>query len=448
MRILFIIPDNYQEDNHFPLGIAYLASVLEKDKHSVIVSCADVFHYSNEQIQRIIKNTEPDIIGIGFLAARFRETILPLCKAVNEVKGNAWLILGGHGASPIPDYIKKETKADTIFVGEGESLSKALRVIEEYPSDKWASIHGVLLKDLDSIPFPAWHLFPMGNYTTCLKLPGWEKGDRTLGILTSRGCVGKCNFCYRMHKGLRLRSIDSVIEEIEILQERYGITYFFMQDELFVSSKKRIFEFQQALSKKNIKIKYACDARVNNVDESVLDSLKDSGCQFLDYGFESMDNKVLSIMKKGQTAEDNYRCAKLTQKAGIPFNINILWGNIGDTLESLKKNIEFINEFNTYKNIRTIRPPTPYPGCELYDYAIMKGLLKDADDFFNKFKNSDLMTVNFTDIPDREFYQELYRVNCSLIDKYFDHHAFNLSRDFYNLYFGNNVNFRGARHYV
>lgn len=435
-RILFIVHDLYQEDNHFPVGIGYLAAVARDAGHEVTVHCADVWHSSNKEIRNHIKAFKPTITGLGFLAARFTETVLPLCKAINVI--GSWLVLGGHGASAIPEYIKRTTDCDEVIVGEGESY------------------FGNDTEDLDAFPFPAWDLFPIEKYATNLKLPGWEKGDRTLGIVTSRGCVGKCNFCYRMTDGLRLRSIDNVMKEMHMLNHVHGINYFFMQDELFVSSRQRMFDFHDGLKEYGLlgKIKFACDSRVNIVDEGLLECLKDSGCEYLDYGFESMDDKVLEIMKKGTTAKQNYRAAELTKKAGIPFNINILWGNIGDTPETLSKNVEFIREFNSYKNIRTIRPPTPYPGSELYDIAIEKGLLAGADDFFKKFKNSDLMTVNFTDMPDDKFYRLLYDANKNLITDYIEKvpqdtkKCWDLIYSFDDLYFSKlNIKFRGARHY-
>jgi len=428
-KVLFVVHDLYQNDNHFPVGIGYLAAVLQKNGDDVKVLSADVYHFSNAYVQSVILDWQPDIIGVGFLAARFNETVLPLCKAINEVKGEGKLVVGGHGASPIPQYVKEKLGADKVILGEGEY---------------WAGHDG----DLDSLPFPAWDLFPIEQYATSLRLPGWEAGDRTLGILTSRGCVGKCTFCYRMIEGLRLRSIENVIEEIKTLKARYGINYFFIQDELFVSSKKRMFEFHKGLEDSGLigHIKFACDSRVNIVSEELLACLKEAGCVYLDYGFESMDDNVLKIMKKGTTAKQNYKAAELTRKAGIPFNMNILWGNIGDTPETLDENLEFIKEFDTCDNIRTIRPPTPYPGCELYDYAIEHGMLKDADDFFNKFTNSDRLTVNFTDMANDEFYALLYNANSFLVNRYHRSKAKSLSSRFHNLYF-HNAQFRGARHY-
>ena len=458
-KVLFIVHDLHQQDNHFPVGIGYLSAVLEKEGHDVRVVSQDVFHYSNADVCGIISEYRPDIIGVGFLAARFTETVLPLCKAINEVKGDAWLVLGGHGASGCPEYILEQTGADHIIVGEGElvipelarfyKIEKTLNMLEELSSPGGYRINGdTPIKDLDSLPFPSWHLFPIKQYSESLKLPGWEPGDRTLGILTSRGCVGKCNFCYRMSKGVRTRSVENVIEEIKQLNKVYGINYFFMQDELFVLSKKRMFDFQAALSRENLRIKFACDSRVNIVDKDLLDCLKDAGCQYLDYGFESMDNYVLASMGKGTTAEQNYRCAYLTKRAGIPFNMNLLWGNIGDTASSLRRNVEFIKEFDSRKNMRTIRPPTPYPGCELYHYAMREGKLDGPADFFDKFKNSDLLTVNFTEMSDSEFYNLLYQANADLIRWHYEGKAYALSSAFRKLYFDRDYSFRGARHYV
>lgn len=104
-NVLFIIHDLYQEDNHFPLGIGYMAAVLKREGVDVDVYCQDVFHYTNEELAELLKRNEYDLICVGFLAARFRETIVDLCSVINTYKKNAWLVLGGHGPSPIPEYV-------------------------------------------------------------------------------------------------------------------------------------------------------------------------------------------------------------------------------------------------------------------------------------------------------------------------------------------------------
>ena len=466
-KVLFIIHDVYQEDNSFPLGVGYLAAVLRRQGADVKICCQDIFHYPNEEMAKLfLKNENYDLICIGFLAARFRETILDLCATVNKFKKNAWLILGGHGPSSIPEYVLKSTDVDVVAIGEAEETIVELLKCKIEGGDL-SQIKGIAYRnndnivinerrkpimDLDSIPFPEWSLFPIERYINCVRFFRASKGDKTLEILTSRGCVNRCNFCYRMEWGIRFRSAENVIKEMKLLNDKYGINCFFMDDELFNFPKKRIFEFYEVLRKNNLKIKFSCNARVDVFDEETAVCLKESGCVFLNFGFESSDQNVLNLMKKNTTVEQNIRAAEIAKKVGIGMGLNFIWGNKGDTEESLWNNVKLIKQYNTYDQIRTIRPVTPYPGCELYYEAIERGLLSGPEDFFNKFKNSDLLTVNFTDIPEEKFYKLLFEANKELIIDHFNHTtkdmktANKLIQDFYNLYFKGKVDFRGARH--
>ena len=434
-NILFIIHDLYQEDNHFPLGIGYLSAVLKKEGVNVEVYCMDIFHYSNAELAEFLITKNYDLICVGFLAARFKETVLDLCITINQKKKSAWLVLGGHGPTPIPEYILDKTHANIIVLGEGEETLPELLKCKLENGDL-AKIKGIAYKDkgtfqtterrrpihnLDTIPFPEWSLFPMEEYINGLKLFRYEPKDRCFGMLTSRGCINRCNFCYRMERGIRFRSIKNVIEEISILNERYGVNYFLMNDELFVYPKKRIFEFRDELQKAGMKIKFVCNARVDVFDEEVASCLKEVGCQFLNFGMESSDQNVLNLMNKNTTVEENIRAAEIAKKAGIGLGLNFIWGNIGDTETSLKNNAALIKKYTTYDYIRTIRPVTAYPGCDLYYDAIEKGLLKGPDDFFERFKNSDLMMVNFMDIPEKRVYELLFEVNQDLIRDYYVH---------------------------
>jgi len=467
-KVLFIIHDVYQEDNDFPLGIGYLAAVLKKEGVDVRVCCQDVFHYSNEELaQRFLEKENYDLIGFGFLAARFKETVLGLCETINKHKKDAWLVLGGHGPAPVPEYVIKKTNADVITIGEAEETIIELLKCKLENGDL-SKIKGIAYKDgdrvvinerrkmivnLDLIPFPEWSLFPMEIYTNCLQIFNAEKNDKVLGILTSRGCINRCNFCYRMEGGIRFRSMDNIIEEINILNKKYGVTYFQMHDELFNYPKKRIFEFYQAVKKSNLKIKFSCNARVDIFDEELALWLKESGCNFLNFGFESADQKVLNLIGKNTTVEQNLRALEIAQKVGIGVGLNFIWGNKGDSEESLRRNVELIKKYNTYDQLRTIRPVTPYPGCDLYYEAIRKGFLSGPEDFFNKFKNSDLITVNFTDMPLNKCYELLFAANKDLITDHYMHTTKNMEEadrlinDFYELYFKGKTNFRGSRHY-
>jgi len=147
----------------------------------------------------------------------------------------------------------------------------------------------------------------------------------------------------------------------------------------------------------------------------------------------------------------NVNAAEIALKHGLGMGINMIWGMAGDTLETMRGNAEFIKRFNQYDQIRTVRPVTPYPGSPLFNIAVSKGMLKDPDDFYEKFGNSDLYMVNFTDEPLDKIYETLFEVNKDLILDHFK----NTSNDmelanklidrFRNLYFKGETSFRGAR---
>jgi len=449
-KVLLIVHDVYQDDNTFPLAEAYLASSLRKEGHKVDILCMDVYHHTDKQLIDILRKGEYDLIGIGFMAARYKETILPLCKLINKWKGKGKLILGGHGPSAVPEYILSNTGADAVIVGEAEKvISNAYEEILNGSN----IIYGSKYKKIDNIPTPAWDLFPMEKYLNCKKYPGQNPSQKSLSMITSRGCVNECTFCYRMEKGLRLRSVERVVDEIEHLYNKFGVTYLEFADECFLLNKKRLENFTSSLENRNLKINYHCAARVKGIDEEILTLLKNSGCKFINYGFESMSQKVLKEINKNVTIDDNRKAAVLTKKIGIPFGVNFIWGYPSDDEETLRRNIKFILKFNSPEQCRTIRPVTPYPGCELYYDAIKNGLLEGPEDFFNRFKNSDLITVNFTDMDENYMYSKLFDANAELIADYAIKSnidfvsACHMINSFHRLYFDKDYEFRGARHY-
>ena len=265
-------------------------------------------------------------------------------------------------------------------------------------------------------------------------------------MITSRGCNYRCNFCQRLEKGIRFRSVEGVIDELKKYIRDYGISFVVFWDELFMFSEKRVAELTEVILKENIKINYWCTGRLNIVNERILKMLKKSGCTYIDYGIEQFDDVALKKMSKAQTEEQIIRGIELTQKEDIRIGFNIIFGNLGDTRESLRKSLNLLKKYNDYGQLRAIRPVTPYPGSPLYYTAIQRGLLTGPQDFYNKHKNVELPTVNFTDIPDDEFNQLMFNANKEIIGDYYSHLRDEMTERFYDVYFKENVSFRGARH--
>ena len=206
--------------------------MLKRYGSEVSLFCMDVFHYSNEQLIVFLLDYEFDLIGLGFMAPRFKRGVEELCKTINAHKKNAWFVIGGHGPTPISEFAIKATGADVAVIGEGEETIVELLQCKLSDPGRISTVKGIAYRNgdqiienqrrkpimkLDTIPFPAWELFPMDRYTTCIKYSGMKDEDKSLGMLTSRGCVSKCSFCHRMEAGIRVRTVANIIEEIKTL---------------------------------------------------------------------------------------------------------------------------------------------------------------------------------------------------------------------------------------
>jgi radical SAM superfamily enzyme YgiQ (UPF0313 family) len=460
MRILLVVYDNGSYIHWFPQGLAYIAAVLLKEGYEVEIYHQDKEHYPDEHLTEYLNKNKFDVIGVSVIAGYYQyRKLLKISDAINKSKQRPFYVIGGHGPSPEPEFFIKKTKADAVVIGEGE-----LTVIELIDAlakkTSFAYIRGLayrdgekvliterrpLIKDIDTIPFPAYNLFPI-DYYRLLRMPYSTNQDFIMPVLSGRGCTFKCNFCYRLDDGLRLRSNKSIIEEINLLKRNYGITYIAFSDELLMSSVERTVSLCSDFIKAKLNIKWDCNGRLNYAKHDVLKLMKEAGCVFINYGIEAMDDQILKNMRKALTIKQIVEGIKATLEAGISPGFNIIFGNIGENKETLNKGVEFLLRYDDGAQMRTIRPVTPYPGSPLYYYAIEKGLLKDCEDFYeNKHINSDLVAVNFTDMNNDEFHRCLFNANSRLLTNYFQKKMSAAIEQARKLYVEKDANFRGFR---
>jgi len=174
--------------------------------------------------------------------------------------------------------------------------------------------------------------------------------------------------------------------------------------------------------------------------------MKRAGCVFINYGVESVDNNVLKNMRKALNTEQIINGIEATLAAGISPGLNMIFGNIGDNKETLNKAVEFLLKYDDCAELRTIKPVTPYPGSPLYYAAIDKGLIKDCEDFYeNKHLNSDMLTVNYTELNDDEFHRCLFDANKELLTNYYNNQLSTSVEQARRLYIDKDSSFRGFR---
>lgn len=461
MRVLLVVYDNGAYVHSFPQGTAYVAAALRNAGHEIVIWSQDIYHWPDEALTEYLDQNHFDVVGIGIVAGYYQYTrMLGLARAVNNARQRPFFVLGGYGPTPEPEYFLKITQADAVVMGEGEGTAVELlaalqdnKPIKDVPGIAFRDGDSVtvnprreLISDLTGIIWPAYDLFDM-NYYRLLRFPHMEPTEFSMVVLSGRGCTFKCTFCYRMDTGYRPRDFDNVVDEVEYLQKTYNISHIDFCDDLLMSSKQRTIEFCETVQRRGVKFKWSCNGRLNYVTAEILDLMKKSGCTFINYGIESVDNTVLKNMKKGLRYDQIISGVELTLAAGISPGLNIIWGNIGDTLETLERSVDFLLTYDDHAQMRTIRPVTPYPGSPLYYDAIARGLLKDVADFYeNKHLNSDLLAVNFTDLSDEEFHAALYRANMRLTEKYFEVRKENVERTMRRLYMEKDATFRGFRH--
>jgi radical SAM superfamily enzyme YgiQ (UPF0313 family) len=464
LKVLFVVYDNGSYDHVFPMGVGAISAVLKRDGHEITLWNQDMHHWPDDQLRTYLDKNKFDVVVLSLIAGYYQyQKMKSLSKAINNSKNRPFYIIGGYGPTPEPEFFIRKSGCDVVCLGEGEiTVSKLMNAIENKTSFK--NVPGIawlendklqttprakLIHDLDSLPRIPYEIFPM-HYYRMLRLAKAKGTDFCFPLMSARGCTFKCTFCYRMDSGYRMRLPEPLLDEAEMLYKDYGITYIAFQDDLLMSSVEHTEAVCLEFLKRNLPIRWTCCGRLNYCNEELLQLMKDAGCIFINYGIESMDQKVLNNMKKGLRPEMIIRGVEDTLKVGISPGLNFIFGNKGDNRETIKSAVDFMLKYDDFAQKRTIRPVTPYPGSPLYYDAIEMGLLdKDnpAEDFYErKHLNSDLICCNFSELSDEEFYECLRWANSTLMKNYYDKQKTSTLAQIDHLYTEKDVSFRGFRH--
>lgn len=446
-NILLIVYDNGSRLPFFPQGIAYIAAQAEKGGHNVDVLLQDISRYPEEKITGILDLGVYDVVGLGFCAGYYqyrkcKSIAEAVNKSVNRLKFK--FVLGGHGPAGSPGFFLEKFEADIIINGPGEFFMNGIQC---HPRDD--GVKCFQYDNVDDYEWPAYSKFPIDIYKR-ISWPTSKPEDFCMPILSGRGCPYKCTFCFRMDEGFKKRSSKAIIEEMEFLWKTYKINHFQFSDELLMSGTGRTVSFCESIIRSKLfkeckNLKWDCNGRLNFAIPEVLTLMKKSGCEYINYGVEALDNHVLEKMNKKLTVEKIESGIQATLKSGISPGINILWGNIGDNCETLDKGVKFLEKYDTCDELRTIRPVTPYPGTALYDHCVKNGLIIDAEDFYETLHtNSDRFTCRIMDrLSIQEADSELIGANKILYKNYLGNKEREMSDRLEAFYHGGE--FRGFR---
>jgi len=367
-----------------PLNLGFIASYLEK--HNIEVHIID--ELSGQNVEKTINYLRPDIVGITATTPLVLDAyrISDMCR-----KKGILTVIGGVHVSVLPEEGLEH--ADIIVKGEGERAMLDIVTNNDMTS---RIVSRPYIKDIDEVPSPARHLMNMDFYLKSKdRLPESylyfvPPHTPTAAILTSRGCPYNCIFCHNTWKNMpyRFHSIERVITEIESLKEEYGIrALFFIEDNLFVK-KKRVLGICKMITENIIELMWGANARVDNIDLAILQVAKKAGCKQITFGFESGSQRILDVLNKKTTIEQNKTAIELCNTAGIIPQGTVIIGNPTETLDDIKETKNFILD-NKIESVG-VCIATPYPGTQLWSWCKDRGLIPD------KFKWSDF---NYHNIP-------------------------------------------------
>jgi len=388
LKVLFVSPRMVRRlvEPLPPLGLGYMAAVLEGLGVDVKICDMDILKLSYDEYRKIVSKEQPDIVGITAITQQYTNGKQVAQVSKQEVPDCTVLMGGPHVTFLASESLKDCPDIDIVVRGEGEVTvteivqycqgERGLDTVDgvTYRDNSTIRTTGerVYIKDLDSLPLPARHLLPLEKYS--------EKGS----VITSRGCPGACSFCSSFRllgKTFRPRSIQKVVDEIEFeLMGKYHYREFFFIDDTFTFYMERTRELCEEILKRGLDVEWGCNTRVDKVSDELLKIMSKAGCIRLCFGLESIHPETLTLLKKNIRPQQVLEAVSLAHKYGIDVNLAFMLGLPGETPEMIKETIDFVADINLGPR-QEITPLNPYPGTTLFEKSDELGMEFTAQDW-------------------------------------------------------------------
>jgi len=402
-----------------PLGILYIAAVLEENGISVEVMDCAAEDTTYADIRERVDRTRPFMVGITSTTPLINEALMSAEAA--KLAGDPYIVLGGpHATFLHHEILAENTAIDFVIKGEGEYTFSELYRILRSGGDP-GTIEGLVFRsngviqenpdrevcvDLNTLPYPARHLLPKENYRI------FDVNMPIATVICSRGCPMRCSFCASsaIHgRTIRKRSPEDVIEEIRHIRDTLGISMIAFMDDTFTLMPGWVETFCNLLIEEDMHIEWGCTARVDRIDSDLIRLMKRAGCETLFIGVESGDQEILDRIKKGTKIDQIKTVFSTARDFGMRTIASIALGLPGETKETAKKSIAFVKKLHASYALFSVA--TPYPGTEFYNNVRENGNLLQNWSNFDLFSPVvGTLSLTLEDIRDiqKKAYREFY----------------------------------------
>ncbi len=366
-----------------PVTLATAGAMLEADGHAVeILDCAA----QGISLRALLKRIEERPYGLVVWSAATPsiKSDLALADRIKRIDSNIkTAALGTHVTALAGECLEETRGLDLVIRNEPEKTLKALAKAlangtgpEEIIGISYRGTDGEIfhnpprpfIKDLDSLPFPAWHLLDLERY----RLP--LIGEEFLILAPIRGCPYPCTFCTaQTYYGRRPRkkSVSRVIDEIEYIIDRFGIDQFFIWADTFTADPGYVMNFCEAVRARGLEIGWTCNSRVDTIESDLLEAMAEAGCWMISYGIESGSQAILDRARKGITPEQSRNAVKMAREAGIRVAGHFVLGLPGEDKETLKETIDLALALDM--EMAQFYCAAPFPGSTLFELARTQG---------------------------------------------------------------------------
>lgn len=371
-----------------PLGLAYIAAVLEQAGHKVKIVDSPTHRLTLRDWMDEVKSFDPDVVGVSIMTPMAPKGYLAAKELKREMPDVVLVAGGSH-----PTYMYDETLDagyDFVVRGEGEYTMLELANTLESRGKDYETLKQVkglafregnrtvvtpdrpLIDNLDTLPWPARHLLDMDKYTL------FNKPIRIAHVMASRGCPYGCIYCitsYYWGRRYRYRSAKNVVDEIEFLVNKYGTKTIVFTDDEFTANWRFVREFVAELRSRGLDIDFSCGARVDHVNKDIMKLLYDNGCKALYFGVESASQETLNRIGKKITVEQAKRVFQWKKELGGFATGSFILGFPWETIDDMKATANLAVQLNPdYAQFTAL---TPYPGTPLWDFAVKHDLIVD-----------------------------------------------------------------------
>jgi len=362
VKVLFVVPPSEALTVTPPIGLGYMVSVLRKNGYEASILDSQRESLNEEKCLGRIKEFDPGLLGVSLLTSNY-VVAKKIIKRLKESAPATKIVLGGPHASALPGATLEETQGDFLIRGEGEYPIVALMDFLEKGRGELSEIKNLCYRkngkveikpitmqagDLDAIPPPAWDLMRPAEYPPNPHQFFFKKYP-IAPVITTRGCPFECTFCaagFLAGKKLRMRSPAKVVDEIELLVNKYGVKEIHFEDDNFTLLRKHAEGVLHEIIKRDIKISWQSPngIRLDTVDEELIRLMKESGCYRLAFGIESGSQEILDRANKKLNLDKVSGVMKAVKRAGIETQGFFILGLPGETRDTALETLKLIEK--------------------------------------------------------------------------------------------------------